>query len=173
MSGVESQPSPPESAPRGGSARTVNPGLRMFFNRMVLMTRLGLYKRLVGRYVDQRGFRGAVNLRFGETDSAVWHCLFTDTGFRFCKGPHAQPLGTVQLSQDLFLQLLAGRTSYYTAEMTGRIRVEGDGHSAWVVSTIVTQCHAQARQKGFIGWVARWFLMATLKRSKTGYELKL
>lgn len=152
---------------------SVNPGLKRFFDDLVWYTRLMGSRWLVGEHVDQRGFRGAVNLVFGPADGHAWHCLFTDRGFRFYKGRHPQPLGTVTLDQDLFLKMLAGQTSYYTAEMTGQIRVEGDGHSAWVVSSTILQALSRARRHGLAGWLARWHLRSVLRRSGLGYELKL
>ena len=152
---------------------SVNPGVRLFFDRLVWYTRLAGSKRLSGEHMDQRGFTGAVNLVFGPDADAAWHCLLSDKGFRFHKGRHAAPIGTVTLSDDLFLRLLANLTSYYTAEMTGKIRVEGDGHSAWILSSTILQAHAQARRKGVLGWITRWHLRRVLRRSGKDYELQV
>lgn len=151
----------------------VNPGLKRFFNGLVWSTRLLGSGRLVGRQVDQRGMAGAVNLVFGPTDGHVWHCLFGPHGFRFHQGRHPSPLGSVAIDQDVFLKLLAGATTYYTAEMTGKVRVEGEGQSAWVVSSIVMQAHHAARRGGLPGRIGRWYLGWILRKSGTGYELQL
>jgi len=151
----------------------VNPGLKRFCNDLVWYTRLMGSRWLVGKQVDQRGMRGAVNLVFGPTEGHVWHCVFGENGFRFHRGRHAQPLGTVTLDQDVFLKMLAGLTSYYTAEMTGKVRVEGEGQSAWIVSSMVLQTHNAARSGGLLGWFSRWHLRSILRRSGTGYELQL
>lgn len=152
---------------------SVNPGVKLFFDRLVWYTRIAGSKRLSGEHMDQRGFRGAVNLVFGPAEDAAWHCLFADNGFRFHKGRHAGPIGSVTLEDDLFLRLLSGQTSYYTAEMTGKIRVEGDGHSAWILSSTILQAHAQARRKGIIGWITRWHLRRVFRKSGKGYELSV
>jgi hypothetical protein len=151
----------------------VNPGLKRFFNDLVWYTRFMGSRRLVGMQVDQRGMRGAVNLVFGPTEAHVWHCQFGEQGFRFHRGRHPSPLGTVTLDQDVFLKMLAGLTSYYTAEMTGKVRVEGEGQSAWVISSTVMQALNAARGGGLRGWFSRWHLRSILRRSGTGYELQL
>lgn len=151
----------------------VNPGLKRFFNDLVWFTRLVGSRRLVGKQVDQRGMRGAVNLVFGPTDEHVWNCQFGERGFQFFRGRHPQPIGIVTLDQDVFLRMLAGQLSYYTAEITGRVRVEGEGQSAWVISSTVLQSLANARLSGLRGWFSRWHLRSILRRSGTGYELTL
>jgi hypothetical protein len=152
---------------------SVNPGLQRFFNDLVWFTRILGSRRLAGKQVDYRGMRGAVNLVFGPTDAHVWNCVFGEHGFRFYAGRHADPIGTVTVDQDVVLKMLAGLTSYYTAEMTGKVRVEGEGQSAWVLSSTIMQSLANARSGGLRGWISRWHLRSVLRRSGTGYELQL
>lgn len=148
-------------------------GVKLFFDRLVWFTRIAGSRRLTGKDIDQRGFHGAVNIVLTPDPAAAWHYLFSDSGFRLHRGRHPQPIGTVTLDEDLFLKLLAGLTSYYTAEMTGKIRVEGDGHSAWILSSTILQAHTQARRNGFFGWFTRWHLRRVLRRSNKGYELQI
>jgi hypothetical protein len=149
----------------------VNPGVSLYLNRLVWYTRLLGSGPLVGRAVDQRGLRGAVNLVFGQ--DAAWHCLFSDSGFRFFHGRHAEPIGAVSLESDVFLRMLAGQLSYYTAEMTGKVRIEGVAHSAWVMSTLIMRSRDRARRGGIGGWITRWAIRRALRRSGTGHELTL
>ena len=151
----------------------MDPGVKLFFNRLVWYTRIAGSRVLTGKDIDQRGFLGAVNVVLPPDPDAAWYYLFTDGGFRLHHGRHPQPIGTVTLNEDLFLRMLAGLTSYYTAEMTGKIRVEGDGHSAWIVSSTILQTHTQAKRKGILGWFTRWHLRRVLRRSGKGYELQL
>ncbi len=152
---------------------SVNPGLRFYLNRLVWITRI-LGSRAVGdRDVDRRGFCGAVNLEFGPAPDAAWHCLLSDGGIRFGQRRHPSPIGSVSLDADTFLRMLAGHTSYSTCQMTGKVRVEGDGHCAFVVSSLIMQSLARARRRGLRGWLTRWMLRRTLRKSQTGYELKL
>jgi hypothetical protein len=151
----------------------VNPGIKRFFDDLVWYTRLLGGRRLVGTQVDHHGMHGAVNLVFGPTEQHVWHCLFSDKGFRFHRGRHGLPVGTVSVDQDVVLRMLAGLTTYYTAEMTGKVRVEGEGQSAWVISSMVLQSRSNARSGGLLGWLSRWHLRTILRRSGTGYELQL
>ena len=148
-------------------------GVKLFFNRLVWYTRIAGSRVLTGKDIDQRGFQGAVNVVLPPDPDAAWHYLFSDGGFRLHHGRHPQPIGSVTLDEDLFLKLLAGLTSYYTAEMTGKIRVEGDGHSAWIVSSTILQTHIQAKRTGIFGWITRWHLRRVLRRSGKGYELQL
>lgn len=148
-------------------------GVKLFFDRLVRLTWVAGSRHLTGKDIDQRGFVGAVNVVLTPDPDAAWHYLFSDRGFRLHKGRHPQPIGTVTLDEDLFLKLLAGLTSYYTAEMTGKVRVEGDGHSAWILSTTILQTHSQARRKGLFGWITRWHLRRVLRRSGKGYELQI
>lgn len=151
----------------------VNPGLKRFFDDLVWFTRILGSRRLVGKQVDQRGMRGAVNLVFGPTEQHVWHCDFGDNGFRFKRGRHSSPVGTVTVDQDVVLRMLAGITSYYTAELTGKIRVEGQGQSAWVLSSTIIQSRSNASGGGLKGWISRRHLRSVLRKSGTGYELQL
>jgi hypothetical protein len=152
---------------------SVNPGLKLYFDRLVWYTRFLGSRALGGRDVDQRGFCGAVNFVFGPESDAAWHCVLSETGFRFHKGPHVAPLGTVRLDAETFLKLLAGHASYATCQMTGKVRIEGDGHCAFILSSMILQTRARARRKGPGGWLTRWMLRRALRRSGTGYELKL
>jgi len=152
---------------------SVNPGVRLFFDRLVWYTRF-LGSRAFGRQdVDQRGFRGAVNLVFGVDPDAAWHCDFSDSGFRFHKGRSVTAIGSIVLDADTFLRILAGLTSCTTCQMTGKLRIEGDGHCAFILPSIIMQTHARARRKGLFGWLTRRFVQRALRRSQTGYELKL
>ncbi len=172
---LQSRPAPadPTESPVPFASMSVNPGVTLFFNRLVRLTRLTGGRLLTGDKVDNSGFNGAVNLVFGPSAEDAWHCLLSESRFRFVKGRHAAPIGTVTLEPDVFLKLLAGHTSYTTAEMTGKIRVEGEGHCSFILSSTVLQFRTQARRKGPIGWIARYWIKSALKRSATGYELAL
>jgi hypothetical protein len=152
---------------------SVNPGVKLYFDRLVWYTRFLGSRALSGRDVDQRGFRGAVNLVFGPEPEAAWHCVHSDSGFRFHQGRSVSALGSVAQEADTFLRLLAGLTSYTTCQMTGKVRIEGDGHCAFILSSMIMQTHARARRKGLLGWLTRLFVRRALRRSSTGYELTL
>ena len=152
---------------------SVNPGVTRFFNRLVWLSRLTGGRLSSGDAVDRSGFNGAVNLVFAPSADGTWHCLLSENRFRFAKGRHENAIGTVTLESDTFLRMLAGLTTYSTAEMTGKIRVEGEGHSTFVVSSIILQTRTQARETGPMGWIARSLIKSTLKKSATGYEMDL
>jgi putative sterol carrier protein len=151
----------------------VDPGLQRFFGALVWRSRLFGGRLMAGDDVERRGFEGSVNLAFGEADDAVWHCRMTPRGVQFLAGPDEQPVGTVRLSADVFLQLLSGRTSMTGAQMTGRILVEGDGHCSMLLASLVGQTRLQAARRGLRGWLTRRFLRSVLRKSPTRYELLL
>ncbi len=133
-------------------------GLQAVFRPLVFWTRFTSVRS------DQSdGFHGTVNLDFGD-GAPGWHLVFADEGMRCCHGSDATPIGTVSLSPELFLDLLAGRANYSTAEMTGRVRVTGDGHCRMIVPSIVGRIRNRARQKGIRGWLVRRFLRRAMRK---------
>lgn len=151
----------------------VDPGVKRFFGALVWSTRLGGGRLRAKDDVERRGFEGCVNLEFGDTPDAIWHCRLSRQGVRFVSGPAEKPLGTVRLSADVFLQLLGGGTSLSTAQMTGRVLVEGDGHSSMVLASLIGQTRLRAERRGLRGWLARRFLRSVLRKSPTRHELTL
>lgn len=62
---------------------------------------------------------------------------------------------TVTIRASVFLDLLAGRTDYSTAQLTGKIRTEGEALIGMVVQGIVTGFRQQAKEAGVAGWPVR------------------
>ena len=151
----------------------VDPGLKRFFGRLVWLSRLGGGRLLAGQEMDRRGFEGSVNFAFGDSQDAVWYCRISQTGVQFAAGAEENPLGTVRMTADVFLQLLSGRTSMSIAQMTGRVLVEGDGHCSLLLSSLIGQTRLRAARTGIQGWLTRRFVRSVLNKSPTGYELIL
>jgi len=151
----------------------VDPGVKRFFGTLVWRSWLGGGRLRAGEDVERRGFEGCVNLVFGDSADEAWHCRLSGKGVRFVAGPTENPVGTVRLSADTFLQLLSGRTSLSTAQLTGRVLVEGDGHCGMLLASLIGQSRLQAARRGLRGWITSRFLRSVLRRSPTRYELQL
>jgi nucleoside-diphosphate-sugar epimerase len=65
------------------------------------------------------------------------------------------PTSTVTLAASTFLDMLSGRTSAATAQLTGKIRVEGEPIANMVLVGMITRFLALADAPGAVGWVAR------------------
>ena len=151
----------------------VDPGLKRFFGSLVWLSRLGGGRLLGGDKMDRRGLEGCVNLVFGDATDEIWNCRLSPGGVQFAAGADVDPLGTVRLTADVFLQLLSGRTSMSTAQMTGRVLVQGDGHCGMLLASLIGQTRSQAARAGLRGWLMRRFVRSVLGKSPTGYELIL
>jgi putative sterol carrier protein len=69
--------------------------------------------------------------------------------------PPSPPTAVVTMKAQLFLDLLAGRSDVSTAQLTGRIRVEGEGHAFLIVSGLISQFRAAAVAPGLRGHAGR------------------
>ncbi len=127
--------------------------MRRFFDGLVLFTRLS-GGRTFGR-VDSGGFAGAVNFELTGPGGGSWHALLGPDSVRFFRGAHAAPRSTVTIPAAAFADLLAGRSSWMTAQMTGKVRVKGDGHAGLLFGAIVEQFRARAEEPGWKGALAR------------------
>jgi len=61
----------------------------------------------------------------------------------------------VSMRAATLLDLLAGRGDLAAAQLTGKIRIDGQGHAALVVGGLVAGFRDAARQSGWRGWSAR------------------
>jgi nucleoside-diphosphate-sugar epimerase/putative sterol carrier protein len=65
------------------------------------------------------------------------------------------PTTVISLKKQLLLDLLAGKTGYATAQLTGRIRIEGEPLAGLVLSTMVAMFRKEAEEPGARGFGAR------------------
>jgi nucleoside-diphosphate-sugar epimerase/putative sterol carrier protein len=59
------------------------------------------------------------------------------------------------MSAATLLDLLAGRTDIAAAQLTGKVRIDGQGHAALVVAGLVGAVRGAGKQPGWRGWSAR------------------
>lgn len=71
------------------------------------------------------------------------------------------PSSAIFLSTSTLLDLLAGRLDYSTAQLTGKVRVDGEPLAGMVLLGMVTAFRTQAVKTGLLAWPARrmseWF----------------
>ncbi len=153
---------------------STNPGLKTFFGTLVFLTRLSGGKiRGGGEKVDLTGFTGSINLEFTGDGGSTWHCVVAKNYARFFPGANANARATVTVSVDDFFKMLSGKSSPYTAGLTGRVRVKGEGHAGMMMGGIVTQVDTMRKSKGLPGVLARWWTDRVLRKSGMGYTFPL
>jgi nucleoside-diphosphate-sugar epimerase/putative sterol carrier protein len=80
------------------------------------------------------------------------------------------PTTTVTMRASAFLELLSGDADFGTAQLTGKVRVEGEALAALVVQGLISTFRARASAPGAAGMVpralARWFGNDPDKRNK-------
>lgn len=114
---------------------------------------------------ETSGFTGAFNLVFTGEGGGSWHCLLKDDSLQFMKGAHPTPRGAVSVSVQDFFKMLSGELSYVTAEMTGRIKISGEGHTSMLLGAIITQLHAMEKRSDMRGRITRWLVNRAMKKS--------
>ena len=57
------------------------------------------------------------------------------------------PTTVVSMKTATFYDLLAGRTDFNTAQLTGKVRVEGEALNALVIAAVVTRFRAEAPRR--------------------------
>lgn len=65
------------------------------------------------------------------------------------------PTSVVSLRKALLLELLAGKTSVATAQLTGRVRIEGEPLAGLLLGTMVAMFREKTEEPGAKGFGAR------------------
>lgn len=155
------------------SFMTVNAGLATLFNGFVFMTKYFRESSMMrAERAETSGFTGTFNLSFTGEGGGSWHCLLQDDSLQFMKGAHPTPRGTVSLSVQDFFRMLSGELSYVTAEMTGRIKISGEGHTSMLLGAIITQLHAMEKRNDLRGKITRWLINRAMKKSGFTFKKK-
>lgn len=131
--------------------------------------RLATFFKLVGlaaRRLPPRGerARGVIHLELTGRGGADVTIRLDEDGMRLAFGVPRPPTTVISLRADTFLEMLRGRLTPATAELTGKFRLEGDPTGALVLSGLVSMFRAQVEAKDgprLPGWAARrlaaWF----------------
>lgn len=143
----------------------IHPVARRFFDTFVLLGRLrGPFK--FDERLDRPGFTGEINFELTGDSGWTWHCRIDPEGVLFQRGGGMAPVATLSMSAETFESLLRGTLSFVTGQMTGRVRVRGDGHATFILGAIVTQFRRSGEQPGWQGRLARGWQRFVLAPSK-------
>jgi putative sterol carrier protein len=133
----------------------LDPRLRVFFAAL----------RLVGprgpQMEEARHLSARIHLRLTGRNGGDVGVTVADGRLVTSSTPPRPPNVTVTLKADTLLQLLAGELDYATAQLTGRVRVDGEALAALVVQGMVSIFRAQTQTPGVAGALPRrlqrWF----------------
>ncbi|MEK6609284.1 MAG: NAD-dependent epimerase/dehydratase family protein [Myxococcota bacterium] len=102
-----------------------------------------------------RGFAADVHLCLTGRGGGDFALRAKDGRVRVARGAPRPPTAVVTMPATLLLDLLAGRGDFTTAEMTGRVVVEGEGLAGLFVAGIIGSYRAATAARGGRGLVAR------------------
>lgn len=125
--------------------------------------RLALFFRLAAaaarRMPPREGERAnvAIHLELTGRGGADYSLRFTDGRLAIAPGIPRPPGSVLSLRTGVFLDLLAGRLTPATAEITGKFRVEGEPLAAMTLTALVSLFRSQVDLPGSRGFPARKF----------------
>jgi nucleoside-diphosphate-sugar epimerase/putative sterol carrier protein len=134
----------------------------------LLVRLIDLAARARPRQVDLKGFSSRIHLALTGRQGGDISITVHDQRLRVSQGAPVPPTAIVTLPAPLFLDLLAGRADFATAQLTGRIRVEGEGLAVMVFGGIVSQFRALSQQPGARGRIGRLLQRMIAGRPSTG-----
>jgi UDP-glucose 4-epimerase len=140
---------------------------RAFFRPLVRMTRLfGALPAGREARAESRGMQGSVNLVLEGERPSQWHFALRDGRLGVHEGLAPDARATLSLRDGTFTDLLAGRLDPTTAQMTGRIRLRGDGEFAFLLGGLVEQFKRMREARGLRGWPRRRFARYVLREAE-------
>lgn len=116
---------------------TTDPRVRAFFAAVDFFA---------GRMPPERelaGFRSRVHLRLTGRRGGDFSLLVEEGRVQVRPGLPRPPTATITLSAALLLDLIAGRADFGSAQLTGKVRVEGEGHAAMLLSGMIATFRSQ------------------------------
>jgi putative sterol carrier protein len=113
------------------------------------------------RGVEGPGLSGSVNLCVA--GAGDWHFVLRGERVAVKEGVAPDARATIRLSAADFVAMLAGRLAVSTAQMTGRVRLSGDGEMLFLLGVLVTQFQHARSAQGLRGWPARRFTRYVLR----------
>jgi putative sterol carrier protein len=107
------------------------------------------------------GLAARVRLELTGRGGGVFGLIVEGNRARVRAGAPRAPTAALTLKTSLFLDLLAGRADFTTAQVTGQLRVEGEVLNAMLLGGMITMFRAGAERKGLRGALVRragaWF----------------
>ncbi|HZO16016.1 MAG TPA: SCP2 sterol-binding domain-containing protein [Polyangiaceae bacterium] len=143
----------------------IHPVARRFFDTLVLVGKLrGPFP--FDERLERPGLQGEVNFELTGDNGWTWHCRLDSEGMIFRRGGGFEPVATISMAPETFAALMRGEQSFATAQMTGRVRVRGDGHATFILGAMVTQFRRASEQSGWRGKLARGWQLFVLGERK-------
>lgn len=128
--------------------------------------RIALFMRAAGvglRRTVRREGRGLflrMHLALTGAGGGDWSIEIDRGRARIARGVPRPPTAVLTLEAAVFLDLVSGRLAVATAEMTGKVHLQGEPAAAWILEGLVASFREQAKEKGPRGIVlrhlARW-----------------
>lgn len=112
---------------------------------------------------EARGLEGAVNLVLTGERPSEWHFRLRDGALGVYGGLAPDARATLRLDDATFQNLLAGRLDPMTAQLTGKIRLQGDGEMGFLLSALIEQFQEARTAPGWRGWPRRRFARYVLR----------
>jgi hypothetical protein len=140
--------------------------VRAFFRWPVRATRLlgSLPPPRERRRLEGPGVEGAVNLCLA--GAGEWHFVLRGARLGVREGLSPQARATIRLAARDFVAMLAGRLAASTAQMTGRVRLTGDGEMLFLLGLLVAQFQRARSARGVRGWPARRYARYVLRHAE-------
>jgi putative sterol carrier protein len=129
--------------------RCIDPRIPLFLWSVAAAVDRGLTTAEVG------GFDSRIHLRLDGPSGGDFGIAVEGRRIRVGWGAPRPPTATVALDASLFLDLLAGREDAASAQLTGRLRIHGEGHAGLVVSGMISGFRAAASSPGARGRASR------------------
>jgi nucleoside-diphosphate-sugar epimerase/putative sterol carrier protein len=108
----------------------------------------GLASRLRPPIDELRGVESRVHLDLTGPGGGDYTLAVKDRRLSVRPGLPRPPTSVATLPAALWLELLAGRTDYSSAQLTGRLRIEGDPFAGFLLSGIVSMFRAEQTKGG-------------------------
>jgi nucleoside-diphosphate-sugar epimerase len=129
--------------------RRMDPRLVAFFGMLALAARYGPPVR------ELAGFRSRIHLCLTGEGGGDVGLIVADNRVQIRFTPPRPPDAVVTLRASLFLDMLAGRGDFGLAQLTGKVRLEGQGHAMMIVGGLVGTFRARIKAEGVDGAIGR------------------
>lgn len=144
----------------GRPAAAANLGTKLLFGSLAAVTRVrGGLPMSERERKETRAINGSANLVFTGDTPSEWHLSFRD-GVGVYAGLDPDARATITMAEQTFFDMLSGKLTFPRAQMTGKIRMRGEGGFALVVGAIVGGFH---RALGSDERPQRWFARLVLR----------
>jgi nucleoside-diphosphate-sugar epimerase/putative sterol carrier protein len=140
---------------------------RAFFRPLVRMTRLlGSLPASEKQRAEGRGLRGEVNLRLTGEEPSEWRFRLDDGRLGVREGASDAARATVTIRDVDFRGMLSGRVDATVAQMTGKVRMRGDGEMGLLVGGLIGGFRKLRDARGWRGWPARRYARRVLRHEQ-------